>query len=660
MAPAGDVVRAGAAFLSIGAGLGVVAHRVVELQLGLPEAAGEVRALSTVSAVDVPQRGRIVARDGTVLAEDQPLFEVRAEIEVDLDLPDDAPVFAALRQRLAADLAFHLAYGLEGRRSLSEQVATRDRLLHRMARATRPERDVVLRPASAGRPARVRRKLDFLVDPAVLSAVVLEGLRSLERTPDWRRLRLHFLKRHRRVYPAGDAFAGPVGFVFARGESDELRTGVEALDALRRVLAGSREILRDVDRRRFWAGYGVPGGAPSVVHLTLSPDLQRAAQAELEKAVAGAAAQFGSPPEWAALVLADVSSGDVLAMASFVDAAEARAAAFAPTQRVFQPGSSVKPLVFSIAMQHGLLAWEDDRFDCTAGGTAEGWAVTVPGGEPTRVRRMIKDDHPCGVLSPLQILQQSSNVGAVKVGQRLDPRLMQEYLDRYRFSAKTAIGLWGERTGRRPRDLAKMPRREFDYFTGPSLSFGYELSVTPLQMLRAYLSLLSGRERELRLVHAVEVDGERRELPAKAAADPFLRPDVVDLLRAAMVAVVSEQPGATGRYLAEELRQIGIPEGAIGGKSGTSVHDLRNGKKERTASFAGFAPAAAPRYVAFCVMQKVSAEGFYGGRYAASPAGRLLLRALDLLPRSTEEPAGVRQVSVEQPRTSRRALQTDR
>jgi len=102
----------------------------------------------------------------------------------------------------------------------------------------------------------------------------------------------------------------------------------------------------------------------------------------------------------------------------------------------------------------------------------------------------------------------------------------------------------------------------------------------------------------------------------------------------AMRGVVSHEPHATGRHLAEELERLGAA-GAVAGKTGTSEYDERKGGRRvtvRTASFAGFAPIEHPKFVAICVLQKPEADHFWGGRYAAPAAGRLLLRALSQLP----------------------------
>ena len=116
-----------------------------------------------------------------------------------------------------------------------------------------------------------------------------------------------------------------------------------------------------------------------------------------------------------------------------------------------------------------------------------------------------------------------------------------------------------------------------------------------------------------------------------------------------MVAIVAGAEGSTAGPLTRMLDQRGIPRGILGGKTGTSeydakVRDAAGGLREvtiRTSSFVGFAPAVAPRYLVVCVLQKEGAAAFYGGRYAAPAAGRLLLTALSRAG-DADQPAGGR------------------
>jgi cell division protein FtsI (penicillin-binding protein 3) len=157
-------------------------------------------------------------------------------------------------------------------------------------------------------------------------------------------------------------------------------------------------------------------------------------------------------------------------------------------------------------------------------------------------------------------------------------------------------------------------------------------------MARAYVSLLAGRSRPLRLYRAVEIDGACREVPGDGGtgAPRVLSEATVEAIAAAMADVVSPDPGATGRHVHARMRkELGVDlHGLVAGKTGTAVSQSvvagRGRVEVRNASFVGFVPADAPRYLAVCVLQKDDDARFYGGSYAAPPVVRLLLQALEL------------------------------
>lgn len=644
----GEALRAGVALLVVMVLFLLVVNKLTGLQVEAA-AASRTKIDRTVHEVreEAAPRGRIVDRHGRVLAEDVPGHEVRGEYYLTFESGAAGEAKAAQRlDRLADELTSALLAGEDP--SSERRAATRQVLRARIERAQRPDRDVVI-PARATRPALVRRKLDFLVVDALRSAAAVVALHQLPLTRDWGSLHVHFQTTYERVYPGGDACIGPVGFIAERDRSGEVRQRLEAIDGLRAGEAGERVVLRAATKARFWKGGEQAPVAAGSITTTLDLDLQQAAQAELEAAVAEVVAQFKSQPNWGALVLGDVETGDVLAMASWVADSHPRASAFTPIQCVFEPGSSVKPLVLSMVLAHGKVDWDRERIDCSAGAPGRGWWVEPPGRGDGKRRRRILDDHAIGVVSPHQVIVQSSNVGVVKLGLRLGPEGLDDYVETFQLSESTGLGLPGERSGGRKRNLPALGDTMFWHFTGPSLCFGYEASVTAVQMLRAYITMLSRRPRELRLLAAVEQAGVRVDLPpAATTSTPFLRQEDLDRIKAAMIEVVSKSPGATGRHLADMMEQLGFAPGVIAGKTGTSVRTLQDGSRSRTASFAGFAPAASPRYVAFCVLQKDRAEGFYGGRYAASAASRLLLRALGVL-----DTAGRREDAVRTQQVSR-------
>lgn len=645
LASRAEVARAALILLAVLLLLGAAMRRLVQLQVRDTAASAALVARRTErQLVESPPRGRVLDRQGRVLAEDLPVFEVRAEMYF-AGGKGEADIVAEASE-LADELAGCLLTG--GPADASRRVARRKVLLGRIADALARSRE---RADARGSQASARNRVDFLVDDGVRSAAIVDALTALESSRRWRTLHLHLTTRYERVYPGGEACLGPVGFIADRDCPTELRTRLEALDGLRGGAPASRSIQVGPRKQRFWTGRETPPQAPASIVTTLDRDLQNAAQAELLGAVADAKAERGSEPSWGALMLAEIDTGNVLAMASWVADSHPRAAAFTPIQYRFEPGSSVKPLVFAIALRRGLIDWHNERIDCSEGAPGRGWRVQPGDPSVPRGSRPIVDDHACGVLTPHEVLMRSSNVGAVRIGLRLGVSGLEEYVRAYHFGLPTGLGLLGEATGSCRTDLAALNKRQFWYYTAPSYCFGYEMMVTPAQMLRAYLSLLAREPRALRLLAAADVDGERVDFPLEGrGGEPILADEQLDLLKAAMASVVSDDEHATGRHVAQMLRKLGVAPGVVGGKTGTSVNRRT---RVRTASFAGFAPVSSPRYLAFCVLQKDRAEGFYGGRYAAPAAARLLLHALGVLdPNSVSaaDAARAQQVSAVAPR----------
>jgi len=178
--------------------------------------------------------------------------------------------------------------------------------------------------------------------------------------------------------------------------------------------------------------------------------------------------------------------------------------------------------------------------------------------------------------------------------------------------------------------------RSFRRNSAISFSFGYEMQVTAMQMARAYLRLFRGAGADLRVCRGLEIGGEWHAAPPAGGPGPKFRPDVVELVREAMVDVVSADPHATGFHMhGRMLKETGIDlHGVVAGKTGTAASRIGipgRGKVEvRNASFVGVFPAEAPRWLAVCVLQKDDSARFYGGSYAAPPAVRLLLQCENL------------------------------
>lgn len=401
----------------------------------------------------------------------------------------------------------------------------------------------------------------------------------------------------RRIVPGNDLAANLIGFTGAD------QTGLEGLEAR------FDDVLRGVDGMRTFesgqgetlAGQEIPGGyrvetppqPGSDLRLTIDMDLQYQVQRVLADQLRARHATFG------AAVVLDVHSGEVLAQASYPTynaadplSAPASARIDAATATVFDPGSAHKPLVLGAALEEGVIAPGD--------------SVVI---DPT----IVKGDetfsdviwHPPGTRLGLPaVLAFSSNVGTIKIADRLGKEKLYEYQQAFGLGEATGVGMPGEASGG-----LLAPQDWFESSYG-SVPIGHSVDVTTLQLAAAYGAIANdGVWVQPRLVQAViEPDGSEQPT-ADPATRRVLSPDTAAYLREIMEAVTTV-PGATGRNAAIEGYRVA-------GKTGTGglVVDGEYADGE-VASFVGMAPAEAPRYVIAVVAHTPGG----GGGEVASPA----------------------------------------
>lgn len=598
----------------------------------------------------VPQpRGTILDRHGAVMAIDCETYDVRARIAVPTKEGKTCESLRAWLAGLADDFAramvadVDLADRGESLRQHGEQFA---RLLGKEFRIDRL-------PATGPVPTGQTRVADVRIAGGVDVLAVVDALREIGERRD--SVTMHFLRGYQRVHPERSFTYGIVGHVDTRwetpadGGAPSLSTfgvcGLESLAALQPDSVLLRDYRRDGKGQAYFMAPAESAPRPNVLLSTLDLELQRIAVRELAtQAEAGAREGTVTIPQWGSLVLVEMATGDVLAAATWSrDAKEPEAAAFTPYQSLYEPGSIVKPLVFAYALEAGAVDWSHE-FDCTPFSSDYRERISSLG------NRVVRDDHPCGVLSAHGILVNSSNIGATYVGLQLEREQWQDYMRFFGFGASLQLHMPHERRGgtdARSFDPS-IPLRSFRRNSAISFSFGYEMQVTAMHIARAYLRLFRGADAELRLCRGVEIDGRTHEVPAPSGNGAKLRPEVVDAVRAAMVDVVSSDPHSTGYHLhGRMLKEQGIDlHGTIGGKTGTAASRIGipgRGKVEvRNASFVGFLPVERPRWLAVCVLQKDDSARFYGGSYAAPPAVRLLLQCESLEQRRQlqQEPQG--------------------
>lgn len=401
---------------------------------------------------------------------------------------------------------------------------------------------------------------------------------------------VHFDRVQMRFYPRGTIARDILGAVNSAGEA---LSGVEL--EFDTILSGEPgiAIVRRGPRGRAIPGAMVQAVPPQPgrdIYLTIDSDLQEIASEALRAAVHNTHARGGD------LLLADPRTGEVLASAS-VRSVEADN--WPAVTEPYEPGSTLKPFVVATLLAEKRARLTDSVF-------AENGTYTNEG-------RTLRDVHGIGWTSVAGALQHSSNIALAKLSQRLDAETQYEYLRAFGFGSPTAVPYPSESSGRlrRPANWSR--------FSQASLAIGYEISVTPMQMVLAYAALGNGgvlmeprlvrevRSRDARVTQKFEPRVVRRVVPERTAEE----------IRKVLVDVVETGTGgnaALGPY-------------AVAGKTGTA-RSFRGGHYEigaYTASFAGFFPAEAPQLVFLVKLD--SPRGEYYGGVTAAPVTRATLEA---------------------------------
>ncbi len=414
----------------------------------------------------------------------------------------------------------------------------------------------------------------------------------------------------RRWYP-GRALAGPV-----LGRADIDGNGVDGLElALNGALTGKRGAatgLRDARGRRMFAD-GVAQPEPgATVRLTIDRTIQAIADGALAQAIEANQARSGSA------VVLEVGTGRVLAMSSFpsfdpnTGAGLEAGARNRPVTDVFEAGSVMKVFTAAAALDEGAVQ-PDTWFEL-------GWGQMQIGS------KTIRDVYHDPQLTMAGIIKRSSNVGAVKIAQRLGREKLHAALVRFGFGAKTGIELPGEQAG----TLRPGARwREIEFAT---IAYGYGLTVTPLQVAAALAALGDGGlYRAPRIIDRVDgaagAPGAVR--PPAPAPRRVIRPETAAAMLAIMGSVFEggKQPGTAGSLI--------VPGFRCGGKTGTAHKwdpALRRYAEDRYLStFAGLAPVDRPRLAIVVFVDEPSGGDYYGGKVAGPVFAAIASEALRYL-----------------------------
>ena len=409
-----------------------------------------------------------------------------------------------------------------------------------------------------------------------------------------------FLPENRRYYPNAELAAHVLGYV---GIDNQGLSGIESTYDDEITGRPGRILVQTDARGRAFSRLERPPTAGATLELTIDTHLQHIAERELARAVREHRADSG------AVVVLDPHTGDTLAMANwptFNPNAFADSTSMARRNRaiqdIYEPGSTFKLVTASAALEEGLVT-RNERFDVSAGSIGVG---------RTRVKDMGVHREP---LTFDEVIVKSSNVGAVMVGQRLGPERLSRYVRRFGFGQALARDLPGQGRGivHPPSDLDN--DREL-----ASVSIGYAVSVTPLQMAAAVSAVANGGELvEPRLVRAVIRNGIRAETPVRTIRRAISRETASELTR--IMERVAEEGTA---------RSAQIPGYRVAGKTGTT-EKLVNGHYSNTAhnaSFAGFVPSRRPAMTILVLIDTPRGRSNTGGAVAAPVFQRIAEEAL--------------------------------
>ncbi|MBV6418540.1 MAG: Peptidoglycan D,D-transpeptidase FtsI [Steroidobacteraceae bacterium] len=406
---------------------------------------------------------------------------------------------------------------------------------------------------------------------------------------------VYLVREYRRYYPSGEVVGHLLGFT---NVDDAGQEGIElAFDHWLAGEDGAKRVIQDRYGRVVQDVESIRPVRPGR-DLVLSIDLriQYLAYRELKAAIREQRAKSGS------VIVLDVDTGEVLAMVNQPaynpndrDQINARTYRNRAATDILEPGSSIKPFVVAAALASGKYN-ERSIVD------------TSPGFIRVGVKP-IEDKHNLGRINLATILAKSSNVGMTRVALSLDPEQLWTTLTKLGFGQVTTSGYPGESAGLLPHWSHWRP------IGIATLSYGYGLSVTPLQLAHAYATIGGGGLS--RPVSFLRVD-------AAPVGDRVLDERVSRSLVHMLESVVT--PEGTGLRAA-------IPGYRVAGKTGTAWKSNAGGYStdRYMAVFGGVAPATNPRLAAVVIIDEPGAGRYYGGDVAAPVFSRVVGGALRLL-----------------------------
>ena len=422
-----------------------------------------------------------------------------------------------------------------------------------------------------------------------------------------------YVLESRRYYPYGSAAGVLIGKVGIDGEGlsglelshNKKLYKAETIQSVRRDALGNQINIK-LDNSGLNKSFAVPRG--DEVQLSIDVDLQLVLDEELEKS------QKEQKAKSVMAVLADADNGEIIALGqspnmnpNFEIVKDQKAPKNLLMETVYEPGSTMKPLVAAAAIDSGVIS-ASNMINCEHGRYSFG-------------SHLIKDVHPVDTVTFRDVVVRSSNIGMTKVGAMMGKDALYKSLRNFGFGFSSKLGIAGESAG--------ILRHVSGWATVDiaTHSFGQGIAVTPLQMVRATSALVNGGELvQLKLIknnssgNAGETDRVR-----------VISPKTSEIMKQILYDVV-EDPHGTGKSAKIE----GI---RVGGKTGTAQKARTDGKgylpNKYMASFVGFADAEnigiSKKLTMIVIVDEPSNGAIYGGAVAAPVFQKIMRRSLQVL-----------------------------